>query len=291
MVSTSSATNACGRIRGTSRCTEPSRESNVNPIIQKLLANNVASGGMVLLGGGTLIASLRNVPARIWRHIKNRTVLNLTVTSDDEAFQWIEHWVTEQTFAKKTRSMRLVSRKTSGQPSSARDYDEDEELDYALVPGDGQHMLRYKQSYVWLTIDREKLQMSQESKAFVITMTLRMFRGSRELLIELLDEACRMYQERYKKVLRIYAPSNYGDGWITAMTRPPRPVESLVLAPGLFDGLKADLARFYDRVDWYQSMGIPHRRGYLLYGPPGNGKSSLIHTLAASVNKSVAVLS
>ena len=26
--------------------------------------------------------------------------------------------------------------------------------------------------------------------------------------------------------------------------------------------------------DWYVKAGIPHRRGYLLHGPPGTGKSA-----------------
>jgi chaperone BCS1 len=29
--------------------------------------------------------------------------------------------------------------------------------------------------------------------------------------------------------------------------------------------------------------GIPYRRGYLLYGPPGSGKSSFIQSLAVSM--------
>ena len=31
-------------------------------------------------------------------------------------------------------------------------------------------------------------------------------------------------------------------------------------------------------------QGIPYRRGYLLYGPPGSGKSSFIQALAVSIS-------
>lgn len=39
------------------------------------------------------------------------------------------------------------------------------------------------------------------------------------------------------------------------------------------------------------STGIPHRRGYLLYGAPGSGKTSLIHSIAGELNLDVYILS
>jgi hypothetical protein len=35
------------------------------------------------------------------------------------------------------------------------------------------------------------------------------------------------------------------------------------------DGLLADCQEFLASEDWYAHHGIPFRRGYLLYGPPG----------------------
>ena len=44
-------------------------------------------------------------------------------------------------------------------------------------------------------------------------------------------------------------------------------------------------------VQWYADRGIPFRRGYLLHGVPGSGKSSLIHALAGALMLDIYVIS
>lgn len=39
--------------------------------------------------------------------------------------------------------------------------------------------------------------------------------------------------------------------------------------------------------DWYAERGLPYRRGYLLYGPPGCGKSSFIFALAGHLGLNI----
>ena len=44
-----------------------------------------------------------------------------------------------------------------------------------------------------------------------------------------------------------------------------------------------EIFSFFQNPTWYRERGIPYRRGYLLYGPPGCGKSSFISALAGEL--------
>jgi hypothetical protein len=45
--------------------------------------------------------------------------------------------------------------------------------------------------------------------------------------------------------------------------------------------VKTDFELFFKREEWFRQHNLPYRRGYLLWGPPGNGKSATIRIMAA----------
>jgi chaperone BCS1 len=79
--------------------------------------------------------------------------------------------------------------------------------------------------------------------------------------------------------------------WLEQMKRLPRPLESVILANGLMEEMLDDAKTFLARRDWYLQRGIPYRRGYLLHGPPGTGKSSAVVAIASALQMDIAVLS
>lgn len=70
---------------------------------------------------------------------------------------------------------------------------------------------------------------------------------------------------------------NFGPGfvWNCVKRKLRRPISSIILEDGVMESLVADAREFIEMENWYIDAGIPHRRGYLLHGPPGTGKSEM----------------
>ena len=63
----------------------------------------------------------------------------------------------------------------------------------------------------------------------------------------------------------------------------PSDADDLMLPDRLRARIEAEVVRFFDAeaAELYASLRVPYRRGVLLHGPPGNGKTSLIRMIGA----------
>ena len=87
--------------------------------------------------------------------------------------------------------------------------------------------------------------------------------------------------------IRILVP----DTWSVAQAKKPRLLDTLILDKSISKELIDDARTFLESKKWYEEMGIPHRRGYLLHGPPGCGKTSLCQVLAGLLKLDICILS
>lgn len=90
----------------------------------------------------------------------------------------------------------------------------------------------------------------------------------------------------------VYREHMHADDWTRSGARNPRPLNSIVLDEAQKELYMRDLTDYLSpsTMRWYQARGIPYRRGYLLHGPPGTGKSSLTFATAGSFGLPVYIL-
>ncbi len=91
-----------------------------------------------------------------------------------------------------------------------------------------------------------------------------------------------------KQVVKLLATLSKSDGQPklhtqNSVTRPVSPCGwDHRLDPSITSLLKDDFGSFFQREPWFRKMRLPFRRGYLLHGPPVNGKSTAIRAMLTS---------
>jgi len=150
---------------------------------------------------------------------------------------------------------------------------------------DSSYTLWYDHHYVRITRTRV-----QEHYGYTEMLTLRILARNHNVLNKMLLEAKKTWKEAQQNQISIYA-SDSSNSWRHIASRPKRPMRSIVLDQGVKELLLDDAHDFLSSKKWYSDRGIPFRRGYLLYGAPGCGKTSVIHGLASELGLDVYVVS
>lgn len=235
--------------------------------------NQFASGGILLMALGSVIALLRKVPTDIWNWIVHQTTVTLTVTDDQRAFYWVKTWMEDQRIMKRTRHMDVFNRGSEK---------------YALLPAPGHHWMLYKKRILSVTMTRtEEKKMSQTTRSE--TATFKTFGRKQTIYREMMAEIHAMAIKQEEKKPALYAWDAWGD-WKEVHAYSPRPLDSVILPSGDKEHIIRDLEAFKKDRDWYAAMGIPYRKGYLFHGPPGTGKTSLVTGLSSYFKANVYIL-
>lgn len=111
-------------------------------------------------------------------------------------------------------------------------------------------------------------------------------------LKRLLLKAKNAYKREHKPALTIKHLDSHDGEWNDLTEIDKRSMESLFLPLGLKEEILNDAKDFISREthDFFKERNIPYRRGYLFYGEPGSGKSSLCHALASAIDRSIYVM-
>ena len=78
--------------------------------------------------------------------------------------------------------------------------------------------------------------------------------------------------------------------WSTLSKLPKREMDTIYLSDKEKNSIINDINNFKKSKKDYEELGIPWKRNYLLEGPPGTGKSSLIFALASKFNMNIHII-
>lgn len=239
--------------------------------------NQFFTGGTLLVILTAILASMRKVPFYLFSFLKRKIVTTVDITDHDPSFFWLKQWLQEQSYVKEKCNLLTVNTMTVATlETNIQQNDFEKVVSFSLAPG--LHLLKFKHNYILLKSIRSTVQNMATKKAYNDTIVLMAF--SRKIIMDLLNEARNITFPDHSNLITIYNNA-YSGAWSEPLIRDFRDINSIILNKQLKSDLISDLGEFLNSKDWYMDRGIPYQRGYLFYGPPGNGKTSLICALAS----------
>ncbi|KAL3874654.1 hypothetical protein ACJMK2_037636 [Sinanodonta woodiana] len=248
--------------------------------ITSLKDNPYFGAGAGLFGVGVATAFLRKGLQISMIAFRRHCMITLEVPSKDKSYFWLLNWIS----ARGTKTQHLSVETSFNQSETGRI-----STQFDFVPSIGSHFFKYQK--IWIRVDRnrEKQMLDMQRGAPYETVTLTALGRNRNLFVYILEEARQLALQQQEGRTVMYTAM--GSEWRPfGYPRRKRPLQSVVLDKGVSESIVADVKEFISNPKWYMGRGIPYRRGYLLYGPPGCGKSSYIMALAGELDYSICVM-
>lgn len=246
--------------------------------------------------------------------LRRRMLVDVEINIKDDSYAWFLHWMTlyqqsqlngarlvvangvhgsappqpglvESILRKLTPGMRHLSIQTQKVEHANGAI----HTHFTLIPGPGKHILRYKSAFVLVDRVRESKSRDHQTGRPWETITLTTLYTHRHIFQDLFTEAHVFAARSHEGKTSIY--NSWGTEWRQfGQPRRKRPLDSVILDQDIKERIVVDVKDFLGSSQWYYERGIPYRRGYLLYGPPGSGKSSFIQALAGELDYDIAIL-
>ncbi|CAM9387081.1 unnamed protein product, partial [Ectocarpus fasciculatus] len=241
--------------------------------------NPVFSGGFGLAVLAAGASALRGASQVAMTMARRHFLVTLEVTSKDRSYPWVLQWLAKRQFKNQHLSVETSLRAKSDGTVSVFDF----------VPGPGNHFISYKGRFLHIQRIRETTMLDlNNGKPWEKVQFVGIGRNT-DVFADLIHEAFELATAQEEGKTIIY--TNWGTEWRPfGQPRRRRPLESVVLDEGVTDRLLQDVNKWRGAANWYLDRGIPYRRGYLLHGPPGSGKTSFITALAGRLGYNICIL-
>ncbi|CCM02522.1 uncharacterized protein FIBRA_04624 [Fibroporia radiculosa] len=240
----------------------------------------------------SLVDSFRHLLSRYWTSLENSLWLTVTVDSGDESYRWLMYWFSRRTNWGKSNNIEVNTRHSWVYDICRREQEEQSaQIKYQPI-ADQVYTLWYHGRY--MKVSRKIIKSDHSESA---QLKIRILSRDHSIVDSLLKDARKLFRGEQDRTTSIYVWDGgrmgafiHTDPWRCIASRQGRRLQTVILDHGIKEMLLTDCKNFLNSKQWYADRGIPFRRGYLLYGAPGSGKTSLIQALAGELGLDIYII-
>lgn len=147
------------------------------------------------------------------------------------------------------------------------------------------YTIKYNFNSELITVYTDK---DRKRENFIIKLSTELNENDK---VDVLEDFCKMCIEEYIKSFTSGTWKQYiythEKEWNKTLSKNARKLGTIVLGNNLRDEIVNDFNLFLKSEQWYIDRDIPYTRGYLFYGYPGTGKTSMIKALALNSKRHI----
>jgi chaperone BCS1 len=247
---------------------------------------------MEMLFKGSLLISLitylgyqlKNFPILILKQIKKRIIFYCDIEQRTDLYLYLEYWILNNPNIKKKKVKAEIEGYSLFKEEQGINNKKDI-TEVSLVPHDDLFSIKHKGKRLLITKNSKELNNTKSiDDLFFKHYTVQGFFAEKQIK-DFLKDCCNKYKEDHIETPYGNIDNSCGDWVYNFKLNKGKDINNLFLEEK--NTLINDIKDFIDKESWYNKRNLNYRRGYLLYGEPGNGKTSLCLAISKKFNRDI----